>query len=312
MRTGQIAGKNGPVTLSKLVLGCDFTSRLSKDEFFHLMDRYYAAGGRTLDTARIYGASESEKTVGAWISSRGVRKEITLITKGGHPPIGRMHESRLSDGCIKSDCEESLRALGVDSVDVYFLHRDDPARPVSEIMDTLHDLVADGKVRALGASNWSLQRILEANRYAVGAGKTPFSVSQIQWSLALCTSESWGDDTLVCMTDAEYAGYRDAGIPVMAFSPQGKGFFSKYIAGGREALSEKVKARFLNDVNLRRAEKVRRLSEQTGLTPAALVLTYLTCNPLECFAVIGCSSMSQLEDSLTAADAVVDPSLLAD
>lgn len=318
MRTAQISGSRGPITMSKIVLGAsDFGSKTSPEDAFRLMDAYYAAGGRTLDTARIYGGFTSEKIIGDWLEARGVRDEITLVTKGGHPPMGHMHTSRLSAECIREDIEASLNALRQEYVDVYFLHRDDTARPVSEIMDTLYSLVESGRVRALGASNWSLKRILEANRYAVEAGKTPFSVSQIQWSLAVCTSESWGDDTLLCMTDEEYLGYKEAGIPVMAFSSQARGLFSKYIAGGQDALKEKVIRQFLGDaslkeINLARVEKVRRVSEQTGLSPAAISLGYLTCNPLECFPVISCSNLKQLEDSLSAADLQIDTALLLD
>lgn len=316
MKTGKIKFSNGEQDVSKIILGtCYFGTDISREVSFDMMDAYYNAGGRAFDTARVYGQnsdglSVSEQTVGEWINSRGVRHEVTLITKGSHPPIGKMHTSRLSKECIHSDAAASLRDLGSDYIDIYFLHRDDEKLPVSEIMDALHELVETGSVRAIGASNWSLSRILEANRYAAENGKTPFTVSEIQWSLASCTSEAWGDDTLVCMTDCEYDEYIKSGIPVFAFSPQAKGLFSKYISGGRESLNKKIVDRFLTDNNLEKIEAVRKMSDETGLSPAALAIAYITCNRLSGFAVIGCSSCSQLDDSLTAAEIEIDSNSL--
>lgn len=292
--------------MSKIVLGTAYYGNgIPKKQAFDLLDRYYYYGGRTLDTARIYGINSggfslSELTVGEWVSLRGVRDEVTIVSKGGHPPFGHMDHSRLDRESLHADCAASLRDLDMEHIDVYFLHRDDERLPVGPIMDALHELVEAGKVRALGASNWSIERINQANEYAKANGKTPFAISQIQWSLAVCTPEMMGDKTLVCMNDHEYKGYLEAGIPVMAFSPQAKGLFSKYIAGGQEALNDKIKTRFLNEENLCRIERVRSLSERVGYSPAALALSYITCNKLDGYAIVGCSSVEQLEDSLSA------------
>lgn len=316
MKTGYIKSASGNIPMSKIVLGCCYYGNdISRNDAFNLLDKYYYYGGRTLDTARVYGLnsagfSVSELTLGEWISLRGVRNEITLVSKGGHPPVGDMTHSRLDRESVLSDCDASLRDLSTDRIDVYFLHRDDENLPVEGIMDTLHELVSSGKVRAIGASNWSLDRIVEANDYAQKAGKTPFTVSQIQWSLAKCTSEAWGDKTLVCMSDNEYSRYINAGIPVMAFSPQAKGLFSKYIAGGEEALNDKIRSRFLNSENLRRIENVRALSERSGYSPAAVALSYITCNRLDGYPIVGCSNIEQLEDSLSAGLIDIEPDIL--
>lgn len=294
-----------PISMSSLVLGtCYFSTGISRDESFALMDRCFELGGRTLDTARVYadwlenGESASERTVGAWLRERGVRREITLVTKGGHPHAGK---SRLRRADLREDMARSVDCLGC-APDVYFLHRDDTSIPVGEIVDVLDELVREGMTRAVGASNWSLGRILEANEYAERNGRSPFTVSQIQWSLAAATPESWGDPTLVCMTREEYAGYLRRGIPVMAFSPQAKGFFSKFIAGGPDAINSKIRQRFVTPENLARAERLREFCARRGISPAAGALAYLTCNALPAAAILGCSNVAQLEDSMTAAD----------
>ena len=105
------------------------------------------------------------------------------------------------------DLEQSLDALQTDYIDLYWLHRDHLSTSVEEIVDTLNEFADKGLVRCFGVSNWTTERLLEANTYAKRAGKLGFSASQIQWSLAACTPQTWGDDTLVCMTDQIRADY---------------------------------------------------------------------------------------------------------
>ena len=295
--------------LSDIVLGtCYFGSTISESDSFALLDRYYELGGRTIDTARVYaafienGESASERTIGKWLDSRGVRNDITLVTKGAHPPIGNMNRSRLDRESIVGDITRSLELLKTDSVDLFLLHRDDSNVPVEEIVDTLDLLVKKGMTKAVGVSNWKAERIAEANAYSERAGKTKISVSQIQWSLARTTPEALNDPTIVCMNSEEYSGSLKNNIPVMAFSSQCKGLFSKYILEGENALNDKIRQRFLNDFNLNRVEKVREISVKYGVSPSTVILSYITSNPLLGVAIIGCSNLKQLNDSMASRD----------
>lgn len=306
MRTGLIKGADGNLPLSKITLGCcDFGSRISEVEAFRQLDMYYDAGGRTLDTARIYaawlpgGESASERTVGRWLTARGRWDQMMVATKGGHPPLADMHAPRLSSSELEKDLEDSLRALGTDCIDLYLLHRDDPGRPVGEIMDTLNRFVRAGKVRALGASNWPAARIREANVCAEAAGMQPFTVSQIQWSLAVCRPEDFGDDTLVCMDRVEYAAYLDMNLPVMAYSSQAKGVLAKWIAGENPAGG--FAQRLLGPENRERGARLAALSRKTGISPAALSAAYITSQKLDGCAVISASRPEQLAETLAAA-----------
>ena len=293
----------GPLTLSSVILGSAyFGSQLPREVSFDLLDTYYALGGRTLDTARVYGAwspagvGASEAVIGAWIASRQPA-DITLITKGAHPPAGAMHTPRLSREDILGDAEASAEALGR-APDLWLLHRDDVSRPVEEIAESLASLVERGLAKCVGASNWRTARIAEYNDYASSRGLPCFVCSQIQWSLAVTTPSAYGDDTLVCMDDREYAWYRERQFPVLAYSSQAKGFFSKAIAGGPGALSEKAKTRFASPQNLEKLELVRAEAARTGRTPASVVLQYITENAVPACAIVGCSSVAQLRDSL--------------
>lgn len=297
MKSFEIKRGSDRLILPKISLGTVMAWNYEdREKCFRIMDAYFKAGGSCIDTARVYG--DSEKIVGEWLKKQD-RSKIILSTKGGHPPIEDLHHSRLDRESIRSDVEESLSLLQTDYIDLYFLHRDDPSLPVSEIMPVLHELVKEKKVRFLGASNWTAKRIEEANRFAQERGLTPFSVSQIQYSLSATTPEMVSDDTLVYMTREEYRWYLEHQFPVMAFSAQARGFFSKYLLNPE---NPSIDQRMKTKENLCRAKLVKEISEASGQTVSAVVLSYLLSNPLPVSAVVGFSSLEQLEDSLSGQD----------
>ena len=126
------------------------------DVYFEFLDKYVELGGWCIDTARVYcdwlenGHDSSEGVIGRWLKARNNRDKICIATKGGHPEMGHMDESRLSREELTKDLEASLRVLGVDYVDIYFLHRDDPKIPVEEIMPVLNDFYESGKIHFIG------------------------------------------------------------------------------------------------------------------------------------------------------------------
>jgi aryl-alcohol dehydrogenase-like predicted oxidoreductase len=186
----------------------------------------------------------------------------------------------------------------MDYVDLYLLHRDDISRPVSDIMDTLHILVQLGIARAIGVSNWSVKRIMEANQYARDNNKTQLSVSEIQWSLAKCSPKTFGDETLICMTIKEYEKYIEIGIPVIAYSSQANGVFTKAGEGDLEQVPDKLK-KFVTPENIRRYSNLEQICKKTGYSKTAVSLGYILYNKINAAAIIGCTKMDQLEDSLS-------------
>lgn len=272
-----------------------------------MMDKYFEAGGNCLDTARVYaewlpdGKGASERTVGEWIRSRKQRDRVLISTKGGHPPVERMEEGRLSRECLESDLDESLKAIGTDYIDIYWLHRDDLKLPVEEIMENLQHFINKGKIKTIGCSNWKAERIEKANQYALAQSLTPFAASQIQWSLAVSTAELHQDPTLVCMDDEEYQWYVKNEMPIMAYSSQAKGFFARG-AKDLHSINQKAYTRFLTSDNIARLQRVKEYATRTGLTPTAVALGYILSNKLPSMAVIGCKNIDQLKDSLTAKD----------
>lgn len=265
-----------------------------------LLDVYFKYGGNALDTAAVYG--ESERTLGSWLESRVKRREdIVLITKGAHPDVSSMHTPRMSADDIAHDLENSLRDLKTDYIDIYYLHRDAINVPVSYIIDTLNKYIKNGSVRALGASNWTAARIDEANAYAKSNGLSGFSFSQICHSAAPLTSVQYGDDTLVMMDDAEYERYAENSIPVMAYSSQALGFYQKYLMCEPEEIAGK--SRYGTPSNIARLERIRTLCSMKGISPTAVVGSYLTssANRVLILPIVSASSPEQLEDTLECA-----------
>lgn len=296
--------------ISKLILGTDyFGTNVSESESFRMMDRFYSLGGNTIDTARLYaswiegGDGASEKTIGKWINSNNLRNNIFLITKGGAVPKGSDKRARLTYADLRNDLSESLEALKTDSIDLYFLHRDDESIPVSEIMGSLGEFYKSGFVKSIGASNWRSSRIEEANSYAIKNGLPVFAASEIQWSLARSTPDAHGDMSLVCMNDSEYNYYLSTQMPLLAFSSQAKGYFIRGTAeGGITGNNSKALDRFDNPENRKRLQRVKILMKENGLSAAQVTLGYITSNRLNAAAIIGCKNLSQLDDSMAAAE----------
>lgn len=301
------------IKVSSIVLGTDtFGSDTSEAESFALLDKYFELGGNTVDTARVYGCHYgsgdgiSEQTVGKWLASRKCRDKVVISTKCAHPPLDAMTTGRLSRQEIESDIDASLRALGVDCIDILWLHRDDTSRSVEDIIDTLDAMVQKGKIRCFGGSNWSAERFAPANAYAKSVGKPGFAASQLKWAAAVSAPGFCDDPTLAEMDHAEYKYYTEAKMPVFAFASQAKGFFQKYANGGEDALSPKAKKRYLCKENLAMYDKLTALSREYGISLSAAVVSVLTSNTdFDTAAIVGCKTLDQLKDTMTGADAVL-------
>ena len=131
MRYGEISGINKPV--ARIIQGTTMIgSDLNESESYALLDQIYELGGNTLDTAHVYGGGKSERVIGRWLQSRGLRDNMVIITKGGAHSEDRR---RMTPFDITADLFDSLARLKTDHIDLYLLHRDDPDIPVEPIID---------------------------------------------------------------------------------------------------------------------------------------------------------------------------------
>ncbi len=290
---------------SCVALGCDhYGLEISNETSFDQLDMYAQAGGNLLDTARIYGQlvdegpSTSEQVIGQWLRKNGMRSSMHIISKGGHPKRTDMSASRLDWRSLSRDLEGSLNQLQVDSLDLWLLHRDDTQIGVDEIVDMISEFQSMGRTAEVGVSNWSVKRIAQAQEYARKTGRAPLVASEIQWSLAACTPTQWGDETIICCNPTERSWYEEHHMPILCYSPQAKGFFSKVLSGAADTLSQRAVQRFMTNENLQRATRVEHLCRELDVKPSAIALAYLTSQANTTIPIIGSSKIDQLADTL--------------
>ncbi|MEU5884698.1 aldo/keto reductase [Spirillospora sp. NPDC047279] len=171
----------------RFVLGGNvFGWTADKDASFAVLDAYHEAGGNAVDSADAYSAwvdgnsgGESETIIGEWVRARGNRDDIVIATKAGAHPRFR----GLKADTVKRAAEASLRRLGTDRIDLYYAHFDDPETPVAETLGALDELVREGKVRHIGASNFTPARLAESLAHSEEAGIARYSVFQPHYNL---------------------------------------------------------------------------------------------------------------------------------
>jgi len=301
------------LTPSSLCLGAgSIGSSLPREDSFALLDAFVELGGNFLDTAKIYADWEpgersiSEKTIGEWMQLRGLRDRIIVATKGAHPDLSSMHIPRLAPGDITADINASLRHLRTDRIDLYWLHRDDPSRPVEEIVETLAARVAEGGILHFGCSNWRADRIGAAQRYAAKRGIPGFVANQMLWSLAAANQSDMPDPSMVAMDAALEKYHRESGLAAIPYSSQAHGLFQKMDRGLRE-----IPRPYDAGTNMARFQRVRELRAQTGLSITEITLGYLLSQPFPTIPIIGCGSPAQLRDCWQGAATRLTPEQIA-
>jgi aryl-alcohol dehydrogenase-like predicted oxidoreductase len=308
MDYGKVAGIDNPV--SRIVFGTDrlrgrrlpwLPDQSLERQAFSLLDHSFELGCNAFDTARVYG--DSERTLGAWVRQRRLRDRVVLISKACHP--SRLGHPRLAPSAVARDLHASLKALGTDFVDLYLLHYDDPAARVEPLMEQLNRHVDEGKIRAIGASNWSHERIAVANAFAARVGAKPFSASSVQFSLADWTRSPWpGAVTLGAAGQrAAREWYATHALSVFAYSSLGRGFFSDHYDPknpGANRVSRWCADYFGTEENIQRLQRARIFARQRHFTVAQVALAYVLSHRLHPFAVVGCATVDKFAQNVSA------------
>lgn len=300
---------------SSLCLGSTgFGSTNTEAESARKLDQFLDAGGTLIDTAHCYSDWEpgerhrSEKVIGRWLKSSGKRDKIVLCTKGGVSFIpGVSITESLDPNTLNAELDDSLRNLGTDHIDLYWLHRDEPARPVAEILEALNERVVKGDVRYIGCSNWKPERMAEAADYARKKGIAAFVAHELEWSLARrLVPETAIDTTLPWMSDAMMDYHRKSGMTAFAFSSQAKGFFQKLDEKGADGVSENLKRAFLTPASAAGWERIRALRENTGMTVTQIMLGYIRGQKdFVGIPIVYGRTEAQMNDILAATDSVL-------
>jgi aryl-alcohol dehydrogenase-like predicted oxidoreductase len=314
MEYGTVTGIEKPV--SRIVFGTDrLRSRRRswlpnwslKQRAFSLLDKSFERGCNSFDTARMYG--ESERTLGAWIRQRRNRDEVVIISKGCHPD--RSGNPRLSPSDVSHDLHASLKALDTDFIDMYLLHYGHPTMRVEPVLEQLNRHIDEGKIGAIGASNWSHERIARANMFAASNGLQPFSAASVQFSLADWTRPPW-PGAVSLGGDGQSAAkewYSTQGLSVFAWSSLARGFFSNHYdpkSPDANPVSRWCATYFGTEENIQRLERARMFAREHHVTVAQVALAYVLCHPLHVFAVVGCTTFAKFAENVAAASLKLD------
>ncbi|MCX7379938.1 MAG: aldo/keto reductase [Alphaproteobacteria bacterium] len=218
-----------PRPVSHLALG--MSDRDNYEQAAPILDTFHAAGGTLFDTAFQYGRADT--VLGQWLTARGLTDAVTVIGKGCHTPDCRPDR-------VAPQLEASLDALQRGCLDIYFLHRDDPAVPVEEWVDAIDPHVRAGRIRRYGGSNWTTARIDAANQYASRTGKAGFSALSNQFSLAEMIAPPW-DGCRSAGDAASIDWLKRTATPLFAWSSQARGFFTDRAIAARPPDPELVR-----------------------------------------------------------------------
>jgi aryl-alcohol dehydrogenase-like predicted oxidoreductase len=291
-------GRTG-VRVTELCLGAmTFGREIDEPASRAILDRYLDAGGNFVDTADVYGGGASEEILGRALGPR--RDRIVLATKVRMPMGDAPNSSGASRRHLREGIEASLRRLRTDWVDLYQLHAWDPRTPLEETLSTLDDVVREGKVRYVGASNYTGWQLAKALGVATLHGWEPFASLQPQYSLVCRDLER--ELLPLC---------REEGLAVLPWSPLGGGLLTgKYRrseeprqgtrAADRTPSAFLMRERLKAERNFATAEAVGKVAAEAGKTPAQVALNWVLTRDGVTAPILGARTLEQLEDNLGA------------
>lgn len=277
--------------------GNTFGWTAAQDQSFDVLDAYNAAGGNLIDTADMYmfrapgnAGGESETIIGNWMSARGNRDEMIVATKVG------MWDQRpgVSAENIKAAAEDSLRRLRTDHIDLYYAHIDDPDVPLEETLGALDALVREGKVRYLGASNYSAERLAEALSVADSNGFARYVALQPHYNLM----ERDYERELAPLAERE-------GLATLPYFSLAKGFLTgKYRATGDTVDSPRAggAAAYLDERGNRALAVLDEVAAAHGTSVTAVSLAWLAARPTIAAPIASARNRRQLDDLLASTE----------
>jgi aryl-alcohol dehydrogenase-like predicted oxidoreductase len=307
-------GRSG-VAVTRVILGCGnfggigskpslFGQGTSKEDASRLLDAAWDLGIRTLDTADAYGGGRSESFIGEWLGTKGpdVRDEIVIVTKTFNP-MAEGADKGLSRARIRRQVLTSLERLGVERLPLYMAHDFDPDTPQEETLSAFDELVREGTVGAVGASNFTAERVAEALELSALEGLTRYEWVQNAFSLL----EQGDRQTMFPLCHEHGLGYAP-------FGPLAGGWLTgKYRRdeapppGSRMTLRPEGGEGYRTDATFAALETLEREAQERGVSMAALSLAWLLHVPELTAIVVGPNDVAQLAPVIEALDVRLDP-----
>jgi aryl-alcohol dehydrogenase-like predicted oxidoreductase len=272
--------------VSRVGLGCNnFGGRIDLGATRAVVDAALDAGVTFFDTAETYGNGGSERFLGEILEGR--RDRVVLATKFGW---GQEHGNGAAAG-VRTSIEGSLERLGTDYVDLYYLHKADPSTPIAETLGALDELVGEGKVRAIGCSNFTAEQLAEADRVARANGSTHFTVLQNHYSLLRRDDD---EDVLpLC---------RELGVSYIPYFPLASGLLTgKYRRGEPAPEGTRLAGREIEDERFDRVEAYSAFAEERGHSLHELAICALASTPGVGSIIAGATKPEQVRANVAAA-----------
>jgi len=289
-----------PLCLGAMTFGEDLGWGSSVEESQQIMDRYIDLGGNFIDTANFYTKSHSEKIIGDHLGRHPSRRDrLVIATKfSGNLYPGDPNGGGSGRKSIVAACDNSLRRLQTDYIDLYWLHNWDVHTPIEETMATLHDLVREGKVRYIGVSDTPAWKIAEANVTAHFRGWPAFIGLQIEYSLL----ERSVEQELVPMAS-------ELGLGITPWSPLKSGLLSGKYTRANAGQNKADRAAFLqghlNEKTYAIVDELESIAKAHDSTVARVALAWVRAQPGVTSTIIGARRLTQLEDNVKSLDVVL-------
>ena len=288
MLYGEIAGLEKKI--SKIILGNDKQKKYSSAS--KLWDFYYENGGNAFDNSIYYRGGESEKFLGKWIKSRGLERNIVLISKVGE------ESSQPSE--IFSLLQTSLERLQSNTVDILILHHHSKQVPINEYVDALNEIKSSRKIKLFGISNITKERFDESLKWSKTNNKTPFSIINNQFSLAKMEKPLWPD--CLSIYNDDYIKYLESNkITNFAWSSQARGFFikenvlQKFL---RREFHRYLKNCFYSLENIERKKRAEKIANKYNCSANDVALSWVVDQRFPSYAIIGSKNINQLNFSI--------------
>ena len=274
------------------------------DDDFEIIEKYIELGGNVIDCARVYTDGKAEEVLGKWITKRGKRDDLIIITKGGHPLFESMNVSRMSREEMEADLNTSLKALCVDTIDIYFYHRDDLSQPVSDLIELMESFVREGKIRYYACSNWTTERMKEADEYCKSKGYRGFVANQMLFNMAAETMKPFPDKTMVAMDNEMLEYHKTSKNLAMPYFGVCSGFFHVLAAKGVEAVKNSP---YYTRENLELAARIEALREKYNATISQILLGFFFQQGMDICPLAGADNEQQLLEVMGTFDIDFDP-----
>jgi aryl-alcohol dehydrogenase-like predicted oxidoreductase len=296
---------NQPAPTSPLVLGAMmFGTRIDEETSFALLDRFVERGGEWIDTADCYAfwdspdgrGGASERVIGRWLAARpGMRERVRLATKVGAEPLWAgswpQHRAGLSRRAIHEAFAGSLRRLGVESVDLLWLHQEDRAVPIEESVAAIAEMTAAGTVPRVGASNHPAWRVERARAHAAAIGAVPIDALQLNATYLRVRPGTRPPDVVHpfgVLSDEQRDHARERGWEVWAYTP--------LLSGAYDDPAKQIPEVYDHPGTVRRLAALDEVARATGATRGQVVLAWLVSQGIR--PILGGSKPYQLDAAL--------------